>query len=190
MEYLINNFDDSVKAENDNAGNPQIKLCKVTNGVATILTVNRGKGKEFVVTAWEKMSSASMINSLRPNVRNALDIANVQKDLREIRETAENSSKVIDENGEPRVVYHGTTIDKETKKWNEKVRMYDTYHEPFTLFKRINDGERNSGHFFNSDIQNAYDYGYNTYDTFLNLRNPLVIDAKNTLYSSNFSGEI
>ncbi|WP_270569489.1 PBECR2 nuclease fold domain-containing protein, partial [Coprobacter secundus] len=190
LEYLINNFDDSVKAENDNAGNPQIKLCKVTNGVATILTVNRGKGKEFVVTAWEKMSSASMINSLRPNVRNALDIANVQKDLREIRETAENSSKVIDENGEPRVVYHGTTIDKETKKWNEKVRMYDTYHEPFTLFKRINDGERNSGHFFNSDIQNAYDYGYNTYDTFLNLRNPLVIDAKNTLYSSvEYNGE-
>ena len=68
--------------------------------------------------------------------------------------------------------------------------MYDTYHEPFTLFKRINDGERNSGHFFNSDIQNAYDYGYNTYDTFLNLRNPLVIDAKNTLYSSvEYNGE-
>lgn len=101
-----------------------------------------------------------------------------------------NSSKVVDENGEPLVVYHGTTSDKETKKWNNLLKSYDSLHEPFTVFRRTNDGERNSGHFFNSDMQNAYDYGYNTYDVYLNLRNPMVIDAKGFPYSEiEYNGE-
>lgn len=101
-----------------------------------------------------------------------------------------NSSKVVDENGEPLVVYHGTTSDKETKKWNNLLKSYDSLHEPFTVFRRTNDGERNSGHFFNSDMQNAYDYGYNTYDVYLDLRNPMVIDAKGFPYSEiEYNGE-
>jgi hypothetical protein len=96
----------------------------------------------------------------------------------------ENASKVVDENGEPMVVYHGTTNDETIKVWNEKAKTYDTSHEPFTLFKRAVDGLPNSGMFFNSSENNAYEYGYNHYAVYLNAKNPLVIDCKGNLYNS------
>lgn len=96
----------------------------------------------------------------------------------------ENVSKVVDENGEPLVVYHGTTNDETKKVWNEKAKIYDMSHEPFTVFKRAVDGLPNSGIFFNSSENNAYEYGYNHYAVYLNAKNPLVIDCKGNLYNS------
>ena len=96
----------------------------------------------------------------------------------------ENASKVVDENGEPLVAYHGTTNDETTSVWNEKTKMYDTSHEPFTVFKREVDGLPNSGLFFNSSEDNAYEYGYNNYAVYLSAKNPLVIDCKGSLYNS------
>ena len=95
-----------------------------------------------------------------------------------------NASKVVDENGEPLVVYHGTTNDETRRVWNEKAKSYDTSHEPFTVFKREVDGLPNSGLFFNSSENNAYEYGYNNYAVYLNAKNPLVIDCKGSLYNS------
>ena len=96
----------------------------------------------------------------------------------------DNASKVVDENGEPLVAYHGTTNDETTSVWNEKTKMYDTSHEPFTVFKREVDGLPNSGLFFNSSEDNAYEYGYNNYAVYLSAKNPLVIDCKGSLYNS------
>ena len=96
----------------------------------------------------------------------------------------ENASKVVDENGEPLVVYHGTTNDETKSVWNEKTKSYDTSHEPFTVFKREVDGLPNSGMFFNSSEDNAYEYGYNNYAVYLSAKNPLVIDCKGSLYNS------
>ena len=96
----------------------------------------------------------------------------------------ENASKVVDENGEPMMVYHGTTNDETIKVWNEKAKTYDTSHEPFAVFKRAVDGLPNSGMFFNSSENNAYEYGYNHYAVYLNAKNPLVIDCKGNLYNS------
>lgn len=96
----------------------------------------------------------------------------------------ENASKVVDENGEPLVVYHGTTNDETKSVWNEKTKSYDTSHEPFTVFKREVDGLPNSGLFFNSSEDNAYEYGYNNYAVYLSAKNPLVIDCKGSLYNS------
>ena len=93
------------------------------------------------------------------------------------------ASRVLDENGEPRVVYHGTTADDVRHVWNAKSKSYDTEHSPFTVFSRNVDGQRNAGLFFNSNKDNAGGYGYNTYDVYLNLRNPLVIDCKGMNYS-------
>ena len=112
------------------------------------------------------------------------------KDKRLLSILQNNSSKVVDENVEPRVVYHGTTRDEETSRWNEELKSFDTEHSPFTVFRRKVDGERNSGFFFNSEKDNAYGYGYNTYDTFLDLKNPLVIDCKGSSYDAiTFKGE-
>ena len=107
----------------------------------------------------------------------------VSKDTKLLSILQTNSSKVADENGEPMVVYHGTTNEKEIRTWNAKHGWYDTKHEPFTVFKRSNEGIDNQGLFFNSDADNAYGYGSNTYDTYLNLRNPLIIDAKGSMYN-------
>lgn len=96
----------------------------------------------------------------------------------------DNASKVVDENGEPLVAYHGTTNDETTSVWNEKTKTYDTSHEPFTVFKREVDGLPNSGLFFNSSEDNAYEYGYNNYAVYLSAKNPLVIDCKGSLYNS------
>ncbi len=46
------------------------------------------------------------------------------------------------------------------------------------------------GNFFNSSKDNAGGYGGNIYDTFLNIKNPLIIDANNASYNAiNFDGK-
>jgi len=94
----------------------------------------------------------------------------------------ENASKVVDENGEPKVVYHGTTSYDENRTWDDKTKTYNTEHLPFNVFRREVGGEQNKGFFFNSNQDNAYGYGYNTYDVYLNIRKPLVIDCNNSGY--------
>lgn len=81
------------------------------------------------------------------------------------------ASKVRDANGEPLVVYHGS-------------------RENFYEFKRWTDGLINSGHFFSPDRKNASGYGGNIYDVYLNLRNPLEVDAQGANFSSiEYGGE-
>lgn len=81
------------------------------------------------------------------------------------------ASKVRDANGEPLVVYHGS-------------------QENFYEFKRWTDGLINSGHFFSLDRKNASEYGSNIYDAYLNLRNPLEVDAQGANFSSiEYCGE-
>lgn len=95
-----------------------------------------------------------------------------------------NASKVVDENGEPLVVYHGTNEYDVKKTWNEKTKTYDNEYKNFTVFKN------KRGNFFNSSKDNAGGYGGNIYDTFLNIKNPLIIDADNASYNAiNFDGK-
>lgn len=67
---------------------------------------------------------------------------------------AENSSKVVDYNGEPLPVYHGTNS------------------EPFVVFY--------DGSFFTDDYMNADGYasGEMIYEVFLNIKKPLIINAR------------
>ena len=46
------------------------------------------------------------------NVRNDSDIAKIQKDIENIKTNAKNSSKIVDANGEPKVVYHQTNASE------------------------------------------------------------------------------
>lgn len=95
------------------------------------------------------------------------------------------ASKAINpRTGEPLVVYHGSNNYEETRKWNDKQKYYETEYQPFNIFKRNVDGLENQGHFFNSDKDNAFGYGVNEYHTYLNLKNPLIIDAKSSHYSA------
>ena len=66
----------------------------------------------------------------------------------------ENASKVIDENGEPLVVFHGTT-------------------ESFSVFNN----EYSVGHYFTSKIEVAKTYSNNTISCFLDIKNPTYWDV-------------
>ena len=77
-----------------------------------------------------------------------------------------NASKVVDENGEPLVVYHGTTNT-------------NSDYSRFTVFGKTDKGRRTSDgmHFFSSSRDVAGSMGSNVYDVFIFFRNPLVIDS-------------
>jgi hypothetical protein len=74
----------------------------------------------------------------------------------------ENSSKVIDENGEPLVVYHGT---------NDKFNTFDT-----KLNRRGSDF--GAGAYFSSKKENSKSYGKILIEAFLNIREPLVLEDR------------
>ena len=73
----------------------------------------------------------------------------------------ENASKVVDENGEPLVVYHGSRqVDENTK---------------FNIFK-IGNGAYGEGIYFTSDKKEAFGWslGNYVYEVFLNIKNPFI----------------
>ena len=155
------------------------------------------QGKKYYDHRLTQLEKTRLIDEINQSARDFTSEGNASippyveaKDTRLISLLQTNSSKIVDENGEPRVVYHGTTRDEEKRVWNENGGYYDTSHDQFTVFRRDVDGERNSGMFFNSDPDNAYGYGYYSYDTYLKLRNPLVIDCNGSNYSAiKYNGE-
>lgn len=87
-------------------------------------------------------------------------------------------SKVVDENGEPLVVYHGTNATEDAETWNARTRTYDTEHRKFTVFRRDAAGGRNAGHFFSDSADVAGSMGGELYAVHLAMRSPLVVDAQ------------
>ncbi len=88
-----------------------------------------------------------------------------------LAEVKENVSKVVDENGEPLVVYHGTSAD-----------------EPFWTFKK--DGSQSQGtylkgeqafFFAGKDVADLYAKRLEPMATFLNIKNPNIVDVKNEI---------
>lgn len=99
----------------------------------------------------------------------------------------EQASKVVDENGEPLVVYHGTQ------------------NRGFTVFEKSmmrsggakkNKGKNlyGDGFYFASDYYTAQSYGRNILDCFLNIRNPapndLMLDAENDGIRGSVPGSV
>ena len=83
----------------------------------------------------------------------------------------ENASKVVDNNGEPLVVHHGT---QHMEMYVKDGHLYTRYTEPFTVFK---EGKG----FFTSDRDAAESSArgkQGLYSCYLNIRNPFVIDCK------------
>ena len=73
----------------------------------------------------------------------------------------ENASKVVDENGEPLIVYHGSKDNS------------------FTIFDSTKNNKGQKGFFFTNDSTMASSYGKNPRGFFINSRNPYVIEGHN-----------
>jgi hypothetical protein len=87
---------------------------------------------------------------------------------------AENSSKIIDENGEPLIVYHGTNIDS--------INIFDRNQQTGKTLKGT--GTATLGNFFTDDKQKASKFANavtfirkngipTSYSVFLNIKNPI-----------------
>lgn len=70
------------------------------------------------------------------------------------------ASKVVDENGEPRVMYHGSPD------------LFDTFSYDF--FGRTDPGDNGRGFYFAYRKETAEDYGDNIYPVFLNVKHPFI----------------
>lgn len=104
-----------------------------------------------------------------------------------VKEIEESMSKVVDENGEPRVVYHGTP------------RRGFTVFEKSTMRSggaKKNKGKNlyGDGFYFASDYYTAQSYGKNILECFLNIRNPapndLMLDAENDGIRGSVPGSV
>ena len=103
----------------------------------------------------------------------------------------ENASKVVDENGEPKVVYHQTNavvyINRETgenwdeldwrarQEWDERDDWEDYWEEQdFNTFSRVNARITNEfdGFFFAPEYDEYHEYGDRTIAAFVNIKNP------------------
>ena len=80
-----------------------------------------------------------------------------------------NASKVVDENGEPLVVYHGSELR-------------------FTEFKNRNPNIK--GYFFSNEINTSRTYGEKTYEVFLNIKSPFSLDAKGGNFQTDLDIEV
>lgn len=78
-----------------------------------------------------------------------------------IYQKGEDVSKVVDENGEPLVVYHGSKDNS------------------FTIFDSTKNNKGQKGFFFTNDSTMASSYGKNPREFFINSRNPYVIEGNN-----------
>ena len=163
IPYLVNNFDSmDLKPEyDDKLGNRAIEITKRINGISVVATIEKGNNKEFLVTNYELIKSDALdATNKTPGlyVRNDSDIAKVQKDIETIKQKANNSSKVVDENGEPKVVY---------KRIPEAVNEFNTEF----------------GQFFSSEPIEDLSFGDYVGEYFLNIREPLQLDAQGTSWS-------
>lgn len=104
-----------------------------------------------------------------------------------VKEIEESMSKVVDENGEPRVVYHGTP------------RRGFTVFEKSTMRSggaKKNKGKNlyGDGFYFASDYYTAQSYGKNILECFLHIRNPapndLMLDAENDGIRGSVPGSV
>lgn len=97
--------------------------------------------------------------------------------LQEIYSTDNESvSKVVDSNGEPRVVYHGTNED------------YNAFDDSLIGSNTGNEGHAGRGFYFADTAYEASYYGNYVMPVFLNIRNPADFNKKSTIseYASQF----
>lgn len=119
----------------------------------------------------------------------------------------ENASKVVDENGEPKVVYHQTNakvyINRKTGQnwdeldWRERMEWderddWDDYwiEQDFTKFSRVNARvtQEFDGFFFAPEYDEYHEYGDRTIVAFLNIRKPASREDYNIDSTQNNAG--
>ena len=113
--------------------------------------------------------------------RNRFVDAKLQHFFETAREARKNSSKVVDENGEPMVVYHGTDTRASFNKFKGVVHFFTENKDIAGDFgvDASMDKVRKGRDFSEYADEKGY-IGYKIYETFLSLQNPFIVDADNS----------
>lgn len=177
LPYYLNNYDAIIpNPQYDTNEGRAYTVYKRINGVVVVGTIEIGKTGMAVATEFKKkVADVQMYNAPELNALDASAIAKVKKEILKLKENFENSSKVVDENGEPLVVYNANAVDADTI--GEEVQV------PINRFDR---DIAHDGFWFTADKEFARRWveEWMEYDNdrvracYLNMRNPLVIDAK------------
>ena len=132
----------------------------------------------FVENEIKEKASSETNRRLNNPVRESLRNTDLYKSiLQDIYATDNESvSKVVDENGEPRVVYHGTNED------------YNAFDDSLIGSNTGNEGHAGRGFYFADTAYEASYYGNYVMPVFLNIRNPADFNKKSTIseYASQF----
>ena len=113
--------------------------------------------------------------------RNRFVDAKLQHFFETAREARENSSKVVDENGEPMVVYHGTDTRASFNKFKGVVHFFTENKDIAGDFGVDASMDKvRKGRDFNEYADEKGYIGYKIYETFLSLQNPFIVDADNS----------
>ena len=135
------------------------------------------------------------------------DMATAQQMVMEAAKLAMPNTKVVDENGNPKVVYHQTNhsvyINRETGQnwdeldWRERMEWderddWDEYWDEreFNTFSRVNarTTQELDGFFFAPEYDEYHEYGNRTIEAFLNIENPASNGDYNIDSSKNNAG--
>ena len=192
-------FIDEVSAEKDNAHYDSYRyyICGLRIGSEdyTVRITIGVKGNKFyydhALTDIEKGNLIEIAQGFKASGGRTLPSYAKGKDTRIIPLLQTNSSKILDANGEPKVVYHQTNakvyINRETgqnwdeldwrerMEWDERDDWEDYWIEQdFTKFSRVNARvtQEFDGFFFAPEYDEFHEYGDRTIVAFLNIRKP------------------
>ena len=175
--YIESRENEDIKKHPD-VGSYDYFVCGLKIGgadyTAKIVVANQRNGERYYdhkLTQIEKGALLSTLSAIHKAGEESNTPLSEVKDKRLLSILQVNSSKIVDENGEPLVVYHGTDAD-------------------FTVFDRAKTRATMDiqGNFFSPWEDDARGYGSNVRRFFLNLRNPA---DENTGYHSlhEFEGQ-
>ena len=139
---------------------------------------NEGSYYDHALTEIEKNSLLNLTDGVKADVSDKETVVSGIKDKRLVSILQTNSSKVVDENGEPRVVYHGTTkggFSEFNSPSKSKVAQKTEAPENSFWFVSERDKARSySGKDADVRFESDRDWQNAIYPVFLNMKNPLV----------------
>lgn len=147
---------------------------------------------ELLEDTQEALGLLNTDNGRQLNSNNSITGANLLKGVKKTNSNEDilSYSKVVDANGEPKVVYHQTNatiyINRETgQNWDDYWEEHD-----FNTFSRVNARTTNEfdGFFFAPNYDEYHEYGDRTIAAFVNIKNPASRGGYNIDSSKNEAG--
>ncbi|MDR1786172.1 MAG: hypothetical protein LBR23_06915 [Spirochaetaceae bacterium] len=133
IPFVMNEFDSAETGKPDNKGNSRVEFRKQIDGTAVAVSIERGAGKEQVVSLWKMKNRVPHANALS-GTSETTPATHIIQQAEALRKARENVSKIVDENGEPLVVYHGPRSAEKFDVFHGKAAFFTDSRETAEVF--------------------------------------------------------